>query len=425
MWPSGTKGRDTVNVFESAFLQYRRSSGTKLAGSIVISGVLGAIVFTLFSILANSAASIEDSLLGKESSMSYVVVDSTTAGGNEGGRGLGPADLDEIGGLDGVTRVIPWSKAGLMTTTSLTPEGTMPKILWAASEIPGVHPQWTTTVAGNSELKPGEIAVPEKMEELDFSALLGQTIEVTYQRAVGPGMVEGVPVRLRVAALFDGEAPNNDGPGAVYANLADVDTWAAENMGVSVEQFQEYGRVKAYARVADANDVAAVQRELQNRGFHAESQASLLAAMQPVFSLLRNIALVLGGVYALTAVLSGLLFGSFVATMRAKLHAVTIVFGVSKSRIFVTSVLEVGFIAATISLLAVLFGIAMNCVLMLAVGGKSWQGIYFLEGFILPSPTAFAYCVLVPLVLTVAVAAVKLGRAINATNVFEVSREGF
>lgn len=414
-----------MNIVESAMLQFRRSSGTKLLGSIVISGILGAVVFSLFSLLSNTTASVERDLLGRKSSMSYVVLDSTKMDGNESGRGLGPADIEEVAGISDVNDVIAWAQAGLLTSDSLTPDGVMPKLLWAISEIPGAHPDWTRTVAGTSELQPGEIAVPEKLDDMDFSALLGQTIEVTYQRAIGPDRVEGVPVQLRIAALFDGEAPNNDGPSAVYANIDDVDVWAAANVGRTVEEFKEAGREKAYVQVADVNKVGAVQRELQSRGFHAESQASLLASMQPMFSLVRNIALLLAGVYALTSVLSGLLFGSFVATMRAKLHAVAIVFGISKSKIFATSVLEVGFIAGAISLLCVLFGMVINLVLMLALGGKSWQGIYFPNGLMLPSPTAFAYCVLVPLVLTVTVAAVKLGQSIKSTNVFEVSREGF
>lgn len=270
--------------------------------------------------------------------------------------------VEEISALPAVSAVLPWDEAGLLQEDG-NPLPDEWQVVWAAAEIPGAHPEWNATLH-DGELQAGEIALPDALDDHDLSELLGTQLSFTHQVSTSPGRVVGESVQLTVAALYDADAPSNDGPGRVYASSSDVLSWAADNAGLTPSAYGEAGYRKLYVAADSAADVSTVHRELQRAGYSAESWAAASVAVEGFGGIIASASRFLPFLAALLAVVLGIACGIQIPALRARSIALARAFGESMRSAVASILAEALVIAVGLSVVA----LAAGAVIILAVG---------------------------------------------------------
>lgn len=133
----------------------------------------------------------------------------------------------------------------------------------------------------------------------------------------GDGSGTGVQSGVRVVGSYDDSLPSLDGPGAAYGAPPLLRLVVADERGQSTAWFdQNYVYPKAYALVDSANDVDAVVRALQARGFGASSLASLLSGLTVTEQFLESVSAIAVAVLCTILIVIAWLLGSAILTSR-------------------------------------------------------------------------------------------------------------
>lgn len=367
-----------MNLATHAWLNFRHSSLRQARLTLVIVVLLGcAALVTQAFLAARAQASIDR--VDQGTRLNYVVVDQDDGHGDQ-------PDLDEaavarIRGLDHVKAVHGWSQAGLLADDDAL-STRLPQPVWAASEVPGVPPTTTAFDGTPRALRSGEILLPDSWSGRSTKDLLGRTVALTYQRKVRSGEVEGVPVKLRVAGLFDSSAPNNDGPDTAYVNDADARTWEAANATGSTGRVT-IPRSRVYVEADSRADVGEVQKELTTAGFSSTSEADAVSMIDPLSADLASASTLLVVVLILAFLVMGIQFGSIVSHHRRAEIGVMKSFGTSTGGAIGLVLLESVFMAlALFTAMVVLAALVIAALGLLAACGVPLAGFRLSGGML-------------------------------------------
>ncbi|WCC79585.1 ABC transporter permease [Cutibacterium equinum] len=334
-----------------AWVSLRRSSLPRQRWFIVILALLGGCVLAMNTIVAGHVRDqIDAADVGKR--LNYVVVDSSGRGSN------GPIDAaarQQIMAMNHVAGFYEWSQAGLLCDD----DNGLPQIVWATAQIPDVPPVTVAFDGRTRPLRSGEVIVPDAVNGRDLKALLGTTINVSYQRKTKASEAEAVPTKLKVVGLYDSSRPNNDGPDTVYINVEDAKKWEAANAGMSPQAFDKQGVSRAYVEADSRAHVADVHRQLSQAGFAATSQADVVGYADQMTSDTQRMQIVLIVVICLSALVLGVSVGSTISRQRGSQIAVFKAFGRSGEWILGCLEMEAFLLGVVMALAIVVVGLVL------------------------------------------------------------------
>ena len=297
----------SMSASRHSWMSLRRSSLPRQRWFIVILALLGGCALAMNTIVAGHVRDqIDTADVGKR--LNYVVVD-------------GPIDAaarQQMMGMNHVAEVYEWSQAGLLSDG----DNGLPQIVWATAQIPDIPPATVSFDGHTRPLRSGEVIVPDAVNGHDLKDLLGETINVSYQRKTKASEAEAVPTKLKVVGLYDTSRPNNDGPDTVYVNVEDAKNWEAANAGMSPQTFDRQGVTRAYVEADSRAHVADVHRQLSQAGFSATSQADVVGYADQMTSHAQRMQTVLIVVIRLAALVLGVSVGSTISRQRGSQIAV-------------------------------------------------------------------------------------------------------
>lgn len=206
--------------------------------------------------------------------------------------------------------------------------------------------------------------MPDAVNGHDLKALLGTTINVSYQRKTKASEAEAVPTKLKVVGLYDSSRPNNDGPDTVYVNVDDAKNWEAANAGMSPQAFDKQGVSRAYVEADSRAHVADVHRQLSQAGFSATSQADVVGYADQMTSDVQRMQTILIVVICVAALVLGVSVGSTISRQRGSQIAVFKAFGRSGEWILGCLEMEALFIGVVMALGIVIVGLVLCGVAM-------------------------------------------------------------
>lgn len=309
----------SMSASRHAWVSLRRSSLPRQRWFIIVLALLGGCALAMNTIVAGHVRDqIDAADAGKR--LNYVVVDSTGRGSNGP---INAAARRQMMGMDHVAKVYEWSQAGLLCDD----DNGLPQIVWATAQIPDVPPATVAFDGPTRPVRPGEVIVPDAVNGHDLKALLGTTINVSYQRKTKASEAEAVPTKLKVVGLYDSSRPNNDGPDTVYVNVDDAKNWEAANAGMSPQAFDKQGVSRAYVEADSRAHVADVHRQLSQAGFSATSQADVVGYADQMTADVQRMQTILIVVICVAALVLGVSVGSTISRQRGSQIAVFKAFG--------------------------------------------------------------------------------------------------
>lgn len=346
----------SMSASRHAWVSLRRSSLPRQRWFIIVRALLGGCALAMNTIVAGHVRDqIDAADAGKR--LNYVVVDSTGRGSSGP---INAAARRQMMGMDHVAKVYEWSQAGLLCDD----DNGLPQIVWATAQIPDVPPATVAFDGPTRPVRPGEVIVPDAVNGHDLKALLGTTINVSYQRKTKASEAEAVPTKLKVVGLYDSSRPNNDGPDTVYVNVDDAKNWEAANAGMSPQAFDKQGVSRAYVEADSRAHVADVHRQLSQAGFSATSQADVVGYADQMTSDVQRMQTILIVVICVAALVLGVSVGSTISRQRGSQIAVFKAFGRSGEWILGCLEMEALFIGVVMALGIVIVGLVLCGVAM-------------------------------------------------------------
>lgn len=324
---------------------------------------------------------------------------------------LTPSTLAAVAAMKGVRSVEPVLQASF---DSGADESLPPFLLHATSARTAVPPPMSRQVReAVFPLRGHEVVLPVVGDGQDLTGLLGRTVSVSYTQRIGENRGTPVTDRVTVVGLYD-PSWQLDGPNAAYAATPLVAKWAAAREGVETGRYLETrGFAKATVVTSGPGAVGGVLDRLHEQRFHAYAVADRVRELPVLLELFRWGALLLLGLLAVAAAVTGAGLGS--GLLRERVHEIGLLRAVGRTRREVAAGFAVEFGAT--GLAAGAAGALLGTVGgVLAVRGLAGVEIFagrLPDGLVLPGPWAVTATLLLPAAAVLLGAARPLRRAVR------------